>query len=149
MGVKGSPKEVAAEIAKDEPARWKRAQTVLFAPNMVCPKLPPLCAEAHSLQTDEIITGVTFPAWSANRRWAFEEFATHRGAFALAGIAAHMDLTGSTARNVRLGAFGAASVPMRLTAAEVDPSDDIHAGADYRRALVTTLLERALSRIAG
>jgi CO/xanthine dehydrogenase FAD-binding subunit len=38
---------------------------------------------------------------------------------------------------------------MRLTAAEVDPSDDIHAGADYRRALVTTLLERALSRIAG
>lgn len=152
--------EATIEIAGPKGARTLPARDLYLGPMVT------------SLQPDEIITGVTFPAWSGTSRWAFEEFATHRGAFALAGIAAHMDIAGGTARNVRLGAFGAASVPMRLTAAEaviegkaldakaitaaaqkaateVDPSDDIHAGADYRRALVATLLERALSRIAG
>ncbi|HTY67865.1 MAG TPA: xanthine dehydrogenase family protein subunit M, partial [Alphaproteobacteria bacterium] len=34
-------------------------------------------------------------------------------------------------------------------AAGVDPSDDIHASAAYRRALVATLVERALKRAAA
>ncbi|MDB5651205.1 MAG: dehydrogenase flavoprotein C-terminal domain, partial [Hyphomicrobiales bacterium] len=32
--------------------------------------------------------------------------------------------------------------------AEVDPPSDIHAPADYRRALVATLVERALTHAA-
>lgn len=121
-----------------------------------------------SLQTGEIITGVQFPAWPAARKWAFREFATHRGAFALAGVALWHDGDAKAARNVHIGVLGAASTPRRLASAEaalegkplttatigdaataaaveVDPSDDIHADAAYRRALVATLVERALN----
>jgi CO/xanthine dehydrogenase FAD-binding subunit len=69
--------------------------------------------------------------------------------------------------NPRVGAFGVADTPIRLPKAEValdgempesrvfeeaarlgteelKPRSDIHADADYRRALLTTLLTRAL-----
>lgn len=121
-----------------------------------------------SLATGEIITGVQFPAWPAARKWAFREFATHRGAFALAGVALWYDGDAKAVRNVHIGVLGASSTPRRLAKAEaalegkpltattigdaataasveVDPSDDIHADAAYRRALVATLVERALN----
>lgn len=121
-----------------------------------------------SLAPGEIITGIRFPAWPAGRKWAFTEFATHRGAFALAGVALWYDGDATPARNVHIGVLGAASTPRRLAkaeaalegkglnatsiaaaaaaaSAEVDPSDDIHADAAYRRALVATLVERALN----
>ena len=37
----------------------------------------------------------------------------------------------------------------RAAAAAVKPSDDIHASAAYRRALVGTMVERALKRAAA
>lgn len=120
-----------------------------------------------SLEPGEIITGIQFPAWPVSRKWAFNEFATHRGAFALAGVALWYDGDAKAARNVHIAVLGAASTPRRLAkaeaalegkpvtaatiadaataaSAEVDPSDDIHADAAYRRALVATLVERAL-----
>lgn len=123
-----------------------------------------------SLQADEIIVGVRLPPWPSGRRWAFEEFSKRRGDYALAAVAVYYDEDESgRARDAHVAVVGAADTPLRLPAAEaalngsavddsviagaakaaseaVDPPDDIHAPAAYRRALVGTLLERALQR---
>jgi aerobic carbon-monoxide dehydrogenase medium subunit len=125
-----------------------------------------------SLQPDEIITGVRLPAWPKARRWGFEEFSRRRGDYALAAVAVHYDQDEKgRARQAHIGVIGAADTPVRLRPAEqalngkivddaaiaaaaaaassaVDPADDIHAPAAYRRALVGTLVERALRRAA-
>ena len=125
-----------------------------------------------SLEPDEIITGVRLPPWAKARRWGFEEFSKRRGDYALAAVAAYYDADESgVARNTHIGVIGAGDTPLRITAAEqalngravdeaaiaaaaktaseaIDPPDDIHAPAAYRRALVGTLLERALTRAA-
>ena len=126
-----------------------------------------------SLSHDEIIVAVNFPAWPAARCYAFEEFARRRGDFALAGVAACYDVDAQgRAKNVRVSALSIAATPIRLKAAEaaieeraidaeaikaasaaaseeVDPAADIHASARYRKALVGTLLGRALTRAAA
>jgi carbon-monoxide dehydrogenase medium subunit len=124
-----------------------------------------------ALEPDEILTDVVFPAWPAGRRFAFEEFALRAGDFAVAGAVALIDPHG-TASSVRLVSFGVGDKPRRLLEAEavvaadglgvatiaraaaiaaneVDAQDDIHAPAEYRRALVEVLLDRALCRAAG
>ena len=125
-----------------------------------------------ALQTDEIITEVRLPAWPKGRRFAFQEFARRRGDFAMAGIALFYD-TGASgkASNAHIGVIGVGDRPRRLAsaeaalngqtideatavkvgeaaAAEVEPQEDIHASADYRRALTGTLTERALIQAA-
>src|SRR6516165_2323119 len=121
-----------------------------------------------ALAADEIIVDVRLPAWPPGRRWGFQEFARRRGDFALAAVAVFYDEDASgKARNVHVGAIGVADRPLRLHAAEavlngqfidedtigkaeaaasasVNPQDDIHASAAYRRALVGTMVERAL-----
>ena len=120
------------------------------------------------LEPDEIIVEIRFPAWPAQRRWGFQEFARRRGDFAMAAAAVWYDLDAdSKARNAHVGAIGVGDRPQRLPAVEavlngrlidaaaiaqaevaacaaVDPQSDIHASADYRRALVGTMVERAL-----
>ena len=126
-----------------------------------------------ALAADELITEVRLPPWPAARRWAFLEFARRRGDFALAGVAMFYDLDAQgRASNTHVGVIGATDRPRRLAGAEaalngrvvddaaiasaasassgdVDPPADIHASAEYRRALVATLLERALKRAAS
>lgn len=120
-----------------------------------------------ALTADEIITEVHLPAWPAQRRWGFQEFARRRGDFAMAGVALYYDETGGKAGNAHIGVFGVGDRAHRLgkaeaalngsvvdealcvsvgeaAAAEVDPQEDIHASAAYRRALTGTLAERAL-----
>jgi carbon-monoxide dehydrogenase medium subunit len=120
-----------------------------------------------SLESDEVIEAVHLPAWRTGRKWAFEEFAQRRGDFALAGAALFYDETDGVVRDAHVGVIGAGDVPRRLAeveavlngrridtgliaqaartaAAAVEPADDIHASAAYRRALVETLVERAL-----
>lgn len=122
------------------------------------------------LANDELIVEVRLPSWPAARRWAFEEFAQRRGDFAMAGVAVFYDIdnSGLTA-NAHVGVIGACNRPHRLAQAEaalngkvvdeiailaaakaaaaaVDPPEDMHASAAYRRALVETLLDRALNR---
>ena len=125
------------------------------------------------LEAHDLLTSIHFPAWPAERRWGFEEFSRRRGDFALSGVAAFYDLdaTGLIA-NAHIGVFGACDRPMRMHAAEaalngqtpatslferageaakvaVDPADDLHASAAYRRALTGTLVERALAQAEG
>src|SRR5262252_8222172 len=126
-----------------------------------------------ALTPDEIIVEIRLPAWPAGRRWGFEEFARRRGDFAMAAAAVFYDQDESgKARNAHVGVIGVADRPLRLLAVEdvlngraidaaiiakaeaaasaaVDPQDDIHASAAYRRALVGTLVERALKRAAA
>ena len=129
-------------------------------------------ALATVLAPDEIITELHLPAWPTARRWGFEEFARRRGDFALAGIAAFYDLAAGRAGNAHVGVIGACARPHRIAAAEaalngravdeaailaaaraaaaaVDPPSDLHADAEYRRALVEVLTERALRQAAA
>lgn len=126
-----------------------------------------------ALRPDELITELRLPLWPSGRHWAFCEFARRHGDFALAGVALFYDQEANRrARDMHIGVIGACSRPHRLTAAEamlngrvidepailaaakgaaaaVDPPQDLHADADYRRALVATLTERALRAAAG
>ena len=43
------------------------------------------------LEPDEIIVEIRFPAWPAQRRWGFQEFARRRGDFAMAAAAVWYD----------------------------------------------------------
>ena len=122
-----------------------------------------------SLAPDEILTAVTFPAWPKRRRWGFEEFSIRRGDFALAAVALHYDQTPSGISAPHIGLMGAVEHPQRLTevevlldghpltqaliekaaacaAATIDPVADAHGSTNYRRALTSTLLSRALRR---
>jgi carbon-monoxide dehydrogenase medium subunit len=126
-----------------------------------------------ALAADEIILEIRLPAWPAGRRWGFQEFARRRGDFALAAAAVFYDQDAEgRARNAHIGVIGVADRPLRLPAAEaelngkavdeaaiakaeaaasasVDPDDDIHASGAYRKALVGTMVERALKAAAS
>jgi carbon-monoxide dehydrogenase medium subunit len=132
-----------------------------------------LGALTTALTSDEIIVSIRLPAWPARRRWAFLEFARRRGDFAMAGVALFYDQDESgRARNAHVGVIGVGDRPRRLAEVEailngraideatmakaetaasaaVDAQDDIHASAAYRRALVGTLVERALKSAAA
>jgi aerobic carbon-monoxide dehydrogenase medium subunit len=121
-----------------------------------------------ALAADEIIVEVRLPAWPARRRWGFVEFARRRGDFALAAAAVFYDEDeDGRACDAHVVAIGVANRPLRLHAVEavingefldeetiakadaaasaaVEPQDDIHGSAAYRRALIGTMVERAL-----
>jgi aerobic carbon-monoxide dehydrogenase medium subunit len=86
-----------------------------------------------SLEPDEWIEEVRLPA---HERGAFAEFARRQGDYALCGVAA---VPGAIAF------VGMGPVPVRLAPDELDrlePEDDIHATARYRRWLAERLVER-------
>lgn len=122
---------------------------------------------------EELIVGLALPEFPAARRWAFAEFARRRGDFALAGVMVFWD-TNAEGRidDPHVGVIGAHRRPMRIAAAEeklqgqrpdeavfadacavfaeaLDPPDDLHGTAEYRRALAANLLGRALRQAAA
>ena len=121
---------------------------------------------------DEIITELHLPKWPSGRRWAFRQYARREGDFALAGILLFYDEDRQgVLSNAHVGVIGACPRPHRLTrvetllnghtiddglikqamataAEEVDPPDDLHGDAAYRRGLVATLIERGLRAAA-
>jgi len=120
-----------------------------------------------ALEPDEIVTEIHLPAWPATRRYDFQEFARRRGDFAMSGVALFYDTDGGKAANAHIGVIGVGDHARRLpqaeaalngkaadealavkvgeaASAEVEPQDDIHASAAYRRSLTGTLAERAL-----
>lgn len=123
-------------------------------------------------QPDEIVTELRLPEWPSGRRWAFRKYARREGDFALAGILLFYDEDRrGEVNNAHVGVIGACSHPHRLTrvetllngraiddglirraaataAEEVDPPDDLHGDAAYRRGLVATLIERSLRAAA-
>jgi 2-furoyl-CoA dehydrogenase FAD binding subunit len=99
---------------------------------------------------DELIEAVEIPYRAAGHGYAFREFARRHGDFAIVACAAIAHADG-----VRLAIGGVADVPSARDfpdidgdalddaldefAAELDARDDLHATADYRRALVRRL----------
>jgi carbon-monoxide dehydrogenase medium subunit len=120
-----------------------------------------------AVQPDEILTAIELKLWPAGHGYGFQEFARRRGDFALAGAAALLELAADqTVRRAAIALFGVAASPVRLDDAEagltgkpidmtaigaaaaaaraVEPMEDIHAGAEYRRHLAQVLTRRAL-----
>ncbi len=126
-----------------------------------------------ALEPDELLTEARIPAQPPDAGWAFTEVARRHGDFALVGVAvlvrcdadrrcteARFAFTGVGAGPVRVLDAEAALAGKRITdtaAAEVgrvvegalDPEDDIHASAEYRRQVAGVLVARALMEAAG
>jgi carbon-monoxide dehydrogenase medium subunit len=122
------------------------------------------------LGDDELLVAARFPVWEGRRGFAFEEVARRSGDFALAGVAAGVQTGGDgVVQRCALGLLGVASTPVRAPAAEaavlgraptgaeldevaqlavadLDPPDDVHASATYRRRVGAHLVRRALGR---
>lgn len=121
-----------------------------------------------TLADDEILVGTRFPVWSGRRGFGFTEVARRSGDFALAGVAAAVELDGDDRiGRVAVGLLGVGSTPVRATAteaaltgavpdgpivadaaragaAELDSVDDVHATAAYRTRVAAHLMESAL-----
>lgn len=114
-----------------------------------------------SLAEDEMITSVSLPVPS---RWGFAEFSRRHGDFGLVTV-----VVAEVEERLRIAIGGVGSVPYRpeeaeallaegpvtaqrisraaaATAAGIAPSSDIHASADYRRAMTEEFTRRALAQ---
>jgi carbon-monoxide dehydrogenase medium subunit len=114
-----------------------------------------------TLEPDELVVAATFPGLPASTGWAVEELARRHGDFALAGVALMVTVDGDGAPTAGRAAYmSCAPTPVvvdlapalaegavyDLIASALDPTEDIHAGGDYRRHLAATLTVRALDR---
>jgi carbon-monoxide dehydrogenase medium subunit len=126
-----------------------------------------------ALAPEEVLTEVRFPALPDGHGWSYQKLANQASGYALVGVAAIVDLAGNgTAAEVRIGVTGTSSVPWRaqnvesalaghtldeerVTAAAqlvdtgVEPLDDLHGSADYRRRVTRGLAKRAILEAAS
>lgn len=126
-----------------------------------------------ALEPGEMLVSIHFPAWPEGRSWGFEEFARRAGDFAMAGAIVLLDRdAGGVCADASLVSFGAGDRALQLARAEdclrgreltpdilalaaqiaaedCEPKSDMHAPADYRRALLQTLMLRALNTATG
>jgi aerobic carbon-monoxide dehydrogenase medium subunit len=125
-----------------------------------------------AMDYDEIVTAVRLPSLPSGTGVAVEELARRHGDFALvaAMAAVHLD-AGGRADLVRLALSGVDSVPVRVHESEavlagsqptdelidaagravagaINPLDDIHAPAAYRRDMAQLMLTRAIRQAA-
>jgi carbon-monoxide dehydrogenase medium subunit len=121
------------------------------------------------LEPDEFLTEIRLPLLDDGWRTGFAEFSRRAGDFALAMCAAFLRFEDGRIIDARIGLGGAADRPSRIAAAEavltgtdggpgifreagniaaetIDPLEDIHASAEYRRDLVRAMVGRALDQ---
>jgi carbon-monoxide dehydrogenase medium subunit len=121
------------------------------------------------LEPDEMLVRIDIPAWPEQTGSSLQEVAMRLGDFALGGVATTLTLgaDGRVAR-ARIVCFGVGERPLRQTEAEqslvgatpgdeafaeagrlvsarVEPTEDIHASAGYRKRLAGILTRRALA----
>ncbi|MGB7177314.1 MAG: FAD binding domain-containing protein [Xanthobacteraceae bacterium] len=120
------------------------------------------------IREDELITVVELPLLPDDTRTGFGEFSRRAGDFAIAMVLATYRLQAGRIAEARIGLGGAEAFPRRIkdaeallngqkpepmvfaaaadaAAAAIDPIEDNNNSADYRRALVHTLVGRALA----
>ena len=144
-----------AEFHLRGPDRWRAVAARDFFQGMLTVDLAP----------DEILARVTF---APVRGGAYAKLHQRASRFAIVGVAAALDVRGGEIVSARVGLTGAAESPSRLAAVEAalagrpasgaavaaavavagdgleDLADDIHASAEYRRAMVRVFTRRAL-----
>jgi aerobic carbon-monoxide dehydrogenase medium subunit len=122
------------------------------------------------LADDELLVAVHFPVWEGRCGFAFEEVARRSGDFALAGVAAAIELgAGDTVTRASLGLLGMGGTPLRpqaaeeallgraptapdldevaaLAVADLDPPDDVHGSSAYRSRIGAHLVRTTLAR---
>jgi aerobic carbon-monoxide dehydrogenase medium subunit len=121
------------------------------------------------LEPDEIVTEVRFPVTGAGWGAGFAEVAPRHGDYAVCAVACALRVEGGVVREARVGAGAVADRALRLPGAEralagsrsepaardaaaaaaragVEPSDGMHASAEYRRHLAGVLVSRAAER---
>ena len=122
-----------------------------------------------TLEPDELLSEIRLPLLDDGWRTGFAEFSRRAGDFALAMCAAFLRFEDGSIVEARIGIGGAADRPSRIAAAEavltgtdggpgilreaaniaaetIDPLEDIHASAEYRRDLVRAMVARALDQ---
>jgi aerobic carbon-monoxide dehydrogenase medium subunit len=122
-----------------------------------------------ALEPDELLVEVELPPWPERTGSSLQEVAMRRGDFALAGVASMLSLDADgRISGARIVPFGVGDRPVRqgeaeaallgnlpgedafaqagrIVAERVEPWDDIHASAGYRKRLSGALTERALA----
>ena len=123
-------------------------------------------------KADELLVEVRVPQAPAGQGAAFHEVSPRKGDFAYVAVGATLALDGGACSAVRIVCAGVGDGPYRARAAEdglsgaapgddafrraaaaaadgIDPAEDFHADADYRRDLVRSLTRRALADAAS
>jgi len=127
---------------------------------------------SNALEPGEMVVGLRYPRPPAGTGAAFVEYARRLGDFALAGAAAMLTMREGVCEKARLTIVGMGDGPVRAREAEavltgralggkqskdafaeaaakviaaVEPADDVHASAAYRRHLAGVLTTRALT----
>jgi xanthine dehydrogenase iron-sulfur cluster and FAD-binding subunit A len=122
-----------------------------------------------ALPPGAVLTSVRFPVWSGRIGVGFQEISSRKSDFAFAAAAAQVALApDGTCARIAIGVGAATEVPLRLTSAEqalagtrltpdairaavaqalasITPMADLHASAEYRRRVATSLAIRAVS----
>ena len=124
-----------------------------------------------SLRTDELLTGVRFPAWSPNSSGAVVEVSRRHGDYAMVGFACRIDIEGGAIADAALAFFGVGATPVRsgpgeealvgkpataetfagaaqAVASSLEPTADVHASANYRKHVAGVLTRQGLSTAA-
>lgn len=119
-----------------------------------------------ALGSQDILTGISFPAAGAASRFGFAELVRRHGDYAIVGLAAAGEARGKGYDNLRLVYFGVGAMPVRAKKAEaalasgdidgaakavagdLDPSDDLQATAAAKKHLAGVLLKRVAAQLA-
>jgi carbon-monoxide dehydrogenase medium subunit len=125
-----------------------------------------------ALRDDELLVEVRLPVQPADARVGFYEFNRRAGDYALAMAVVRLRIRDGLVVDPRIAVGGAEAAPRRIAEAEralsgpaasagtiqaaahaaanaVDPLEDAGTSADYRRALVRTVVRRALEQAAA
>jgi aerobic carbon-monoxide dehydrogenase medium subunit len=121
------------------------------------------------IASDELLIEITFPLPPPSAGWCFTEIARRHGDFAIVATAVVLGLDRDRRLNfARVALAGVGPAPVRVTAAEdvlvgqrpdtelyrragevaaqaIDPPNDVHASAAYRRHISSVLVRRALA----
>ena len=146
-----------AEFHLKGPGGWRAVRARDFFRGMLTVDLAP----------DEILVKVTF---APVRAAAYAKLHQRASRFAIVGVAATLEVRDGAIASARVGLTGASSSPSRLESVEgalagrsvssdtvaaatavagdgiEDINDDIHASAEYRRAMIRVFARRALDR---
>lgn len=121
---------------------------------------------------DEVLIAVHYPHWHDGTQLIFHEVARRAGDFALVGLVMLLDVRAGRVERAGVAWFGMGPTPIaavsveraltgcsldtldprelaQIALTEVEPADDLHASAHYRRTVAARIFARRLGMLAG